>query len=145
MSMEITETEKSDELLERLVSFADRCLTLLQALPRNRIGVANFRDQLSRSATSIAANYAEATAPESRRDFASKISKALKEAKESRTWLFLISKRGFFAEQRMKPILDEINAIIRILGKSVSTARKGIADDARPGTLRSDCTASEKD
>ena len=91
MPREKTATEKSDELLERLVSFADRCMTLLQALPRNRIGVANFRDQLTRSSTAIAANYAEATAPESRRDFASKMSKALKEAKESRLWLFLIS------------------------------------------------------
>ena len=116
------------------MSFADRCMTLLQALPRNRIGVANFRDQLTRSSTAIAANYAEATAPESRRDFASKMSKALKEAKESRLWLFLISKRGFFAEERMQPILDEVNAIIRILGKGVSTTRKGIVEEDASAT-----------
>ena len=138
MPREKTATEKSDELLERLVSFADRCMTLLQALPRNRIGVANFRDQLTRSSTAIAANYAEATAPESRRDFASKMSKALKEAKESRLWLFLwlflISKRGFFAEERMQPILDEVNAIIRILGKGVSTTRKGIVEEDASAT-----------
>ena len=134
MPREKTATEKSDELLERLVSFADRCMTLLLALPRNRIGVANFRDQLTRSSTAIAANYAEATAPESRRDFASKMSKALKEAKESRLWLFLISKRGFFAEERMQPILDEVNAIIRILGKGVSTTRKGIVEEDASAT-----------
>lgn len=134
MPREKTATEKSDELLERLVSFADRCMTLLQALPRNRIGVANSRDQLTRSSTAIAANYAEATAPESRRDFASKMSKALKEAKESRLWLFLISKRGFFAEERMQPILDEVNAIIRILGKGVSTTRKGIVEEDASAT-----------
>ena len=119
--------ERSDALGERLATFADRCLTLLQALPRNRVGVTNFRDQLSRSATSVAANYAEATAPESRRDFASKVSKALKEAKESRMWLFVIAKRGYFPEARMKPILNEANDIVRILGKSVSTARRRIA------------------
>ena len=87
-----------------------------------------------RSSTAIAANYAEATAPESRRDFASKMSKALKEAKESRLWLFLISKRGFFAEERMQPILDEVNAIIRILGKGVSTTRKGIVEEDASAT-----------
>ena len=125
---EQTQAEASDALGERLASFADRCLTLLQALPRNRVGVANFRDQLSRSATSVAANYAEATAPESRKDFASKMSRALKEAKESRMWLFIISKRGYFAEARMRPLLKEANAIIRILGKSVSTARRRIAE-----------------
>ena len=56
------------------------------------------------------------------------MSKALKEAKESRMWLFIISKRGYFAETRMRPILEEANAIVRILGKSVSTARRGIAE-----------------
>ena len=71
-----------------------------------------------------------ATASESKRDFASKMSKALKEAKESRTWLFLISKRGYFAESRLRPLLDEINAIIRIIGAGVSTTRKHIADEA---------------
>ena len=56
------------------------------------------------------------------------MSKALKEAKESRMWLFIISKRGYFAEARMRPILEEANAIVRILGKGVSTARRGIAE-----------------
>ena len=123
-----TPAERSDALGVRLATFADRCLTLLQALPRNRVGAANSRDQLSRSATSVAANYAEASAPESRKDFASKMSKALKEAKESRMWLFVISKRGYFAEARMRPILKEANEIVRILGKGVSTARRGIAE-----------------
>ena len=78
------------------------------------------------------ATIAEATAPESKRDFASKMSKALKEAKESRTWLFLISKRGYFAESRLQPLLKEINEIIRILGAGVSTTRKRIVAETRP-------------
>ena len=130
-----SDAERSEALGERLASFAGRCLALLEALPRGRVGVANFRDQLSRSATAVAANYAEACAPESRRDFASKMAKALKEAKESRTWLFMISQRGFFSEERTKPLLDEANAIARILGKGVSTTRRRIAtgcDDTNP-------------
>ena len=99
-----SDAERAERLGERLASFAGRCLDLLEALPRGRVGVANFRDQLARSATSVAANYAEACAPESRRDFASRMAKALKEAKESRMWLFLISRRGFFAEGRTKPL-----------------------------------------
>jgi len=127
--------ERSMALEERLAAFAARCLNMLEALPRGGVGVANFRDQLARSATGVAANYAEACAPESRRDFASKMAKALKEAKESRTWLFIISRRGFFAETRMKPLLDEANAIIRILGKSVSTTRSRLngAKEELPG------------
>jgi len=123
-----SDAERAERLGERLASFAGRCLDLLEALPRGRVGVANFRDQLARSATSVAANYAEACAPESRRDFASRMAKALKEAKESRMWLFLISRRGFFAEGRTKPLLDEANAIVRILGKGVSTTRRRMAE-----------------
>ena len=77
------------------------------------------------------ATLAEATAPESRRDFASKMAKALKEAKVSRTWLFLISKRGYFAESRLQPLLKEVNEIIRILGAGVSTTRKRIDTETR--------------
>ena len=133
------DAERSDVLAERLASFAGRCLTLLEALPRGRIGVANFRDQLSRSATSVAANYAEACAPESRRDFACKMAKALKEAKESRMWLFVISRSGFFSTERMKPLMDEANAIVRILGKGVSTTRRRIAvDDADANLMNKD-------
>jgi len=50
-------------------------------------------------------------------------------------WLFVISRRGFFAESRMKPLLDEVNSIIRILGKSVSTTRSRLneqKEDAHP-------------
>jgi len=137
MSSETENAERAETLGERLASFAARCLNMLEALPRSGIGVANFRDQLARSATSVAANYAEACAPESRRDFASKMAKALKEAKESRMWLFIISQRGFFAESRMKPLLEEVNSIIRILGKSVSTTRSRLneqKEDAHPET-----------
>ena len=44
------------------------------------------------------------------------------------------SERGFFAEERMQPILDEVNAIIRILGKGVSTTRKGIVEEDASAT-----------
>ena len=60
---------------------------------------------------------------------ASKMAKALKEAKESRMWLFMISQRRFFSEECTKPLLDEANAIVRILGKGVSTTRRRIANE----------------
>lgn len=120
-------SERADEFLMELVEFSSRCLEMLDTLPRDRAGVANFRDQLSRSSTSIAANYTEATAAESRRDFAAKIAVALKEAKESRTWLFIIEKRGFCPSSTMKPLLNEVNSFIRRLNASVTTARRRIS------------------
>ena len=48
------------ELEDRIVRFAARCVKVCAALPVKAIGSASFADQLFRSSTSIAANYAEA-------------------------------------------------------------------------------------
>ena len=46
------------DLEDRIVCFAARCVKVCSALPVKAIGSASFADQLFRSATSIAANYA---------------------------------------------------------------------------------------
>lgn len=77
------------ELLEkRMLRFAvDVIRTLEQqpALPRSTI------DQLTRSATSIGANYAEACNAVSKLNFRNKIYTAKKEAAETRFWIDLCS------------------------------------------------------
>lgn len=122
-------SERARALEERLAQFAADCLILLDAIPRGRAGASNFRDQLARSSTAIAANYAEACASESRRDFASKVSLALKEAMETRAWLRILLRGGFFGVSEIGPLSDEVNSIVRILGKSVSTARERIGKE----------------
>ena len=58
------------DLEERVAGFAARAISVCEALPP-KMGSAHLRDQLFRSATSVAANYAEASIPESRKDFGS--------------------------------------------------------------------------
>jgi len=50
------------ELEDRIVKFAARCIKVCGALPLKKIGGNSLSDQVFRSATSVAANYAEATA-----------------------------------------------------------------------------------
>ena len=116
-------------LERRVADFAARCLDVCEALPRGRVGVANFKDQLSRSATAVAANYAEASVPASRRDFASKLSIALKELVESRMWLYIISKREYVKPALLVPLAEEADELVRIFNASISTARKRLSDD----------------
>ena len=52
---------RNAELEDRITKFAARSVKVCEALPVKRIGSANFSDQLFRSSTSVAANYAEAT------------------------------------------------------------------------------------
>lgn len=74
--------EYAIDLRQRLFNFAVDSIRFLMTLPpRKEFDV--FRYQLSKSATSMGANYEEAQGAFSPKDFAAKISICLKEAKES--------------------------------------------------------------
>lgn len=78
--------------------------------------------QLLRSGTSIGANVEEAQQAQSRRDFAAKCSIALKEAYESHYWMRLMRDSCYISKERAKPILENIEEIIRLLVAIVKTA-----------------------
>ena len=79
--------------------------------------------QLIRSGTSIGANISEAQQAESKRDFASKMSIALKEAMESRYWLRLLKGLESITEDEAAGMLESADELIRILTKIVRTTR----------------------
>ena len=67
------------------------------------------------AATSAAANLEEAKAAYSRRDFAAKNSISLKEMRESRYWLRLISRCELAPTADVQPLLDEANELTAML------------------------------
>ena len=86
-----------------------------------------------RAATSVAANYAEASVPEFRKDFAHKMSIALKELVESRMWIRIISLRRYLSTDVTASLLAETDELIKIFHASISTARKALSSEkARP-------------
>ncbi len=113
---------KPEELEDRLLDFAARVGKVVDALPNTRLG-RHVASQLVRSGTSPAPNYAEACAAESKRDFIHKLGIALKELRESRTWIKLILKADLLPESRMSPLLDETHQLCNIIGKSIVTAK----------------------
>ena len=119
---------RNAELEDRVTKFAARCVKVCEALPVKRIGSANFSDQLFRSSTSVAANYAEATQAESRKDFVHKLKIALKELTESRTWLKIIAEAGYVGKSLLAALIGESDELMRILSSSVITARRGLAE-----------------
>jgi four helix bundle protein len=79
----------------------------------------NMANQLFRSGTSIGANVTEAQGAESKNDFKHKCKVAYKEAGETEYWLKLCKYAETYPfEQDM---LDEIQIILRILGKIITT------------------------
>ena len=94
------------DLEMRVAQFAARTIAVCEALPK-RVGSDHLRDQLFRSSTSVAANYAEACVPESRKDFAHKINIALKELVESRMWLRIIAMKQYVEPRTLQKLLAE--------------------------------------
>ena len=111
------------ELEDRIVKFASRCIKVCVALPIKRIGSSSLADQIFRSATSIAANYAEASESESRKDFIHKIKIAMKELSETRVWLKIIGESEYIEKQKLQLLISESIELTRILSASIITAR----------------------
>src|SRR4029078_4524636 len=111
-----------DELSESLWNFAARIGKVVDALPDTRLG-RHVAGQLVRCGTAPGPNYDEGCAAESRADFAHKLSIALKELKETRGWVRFISIAELLSEKRMGGRLDECEQSIKIIAKSVVTAK----------------------
>ncbi|MDQ7779520.1 MAG: four helix bundle protein [Planctomycetota bacterium] len=111
-------------LAERLLDFAVRVTRLVGALVKTEAGK-HVAGQLLRSGTSPGANYEEACGAESRRDFCHKLGIVVKELKETRYWLRLVHRVPLVkAPDRMTPLMDEVEQLVAIFAKSVSTARR---------------------
>ena|SRR5713101_7914955 len=112
------------DLEERLIQFAVRILGVVEALPSTKVGN-HVGNQLVRSGTSSAPNYAEAQSAESRNDFIHKMKVSLKELRESRVWLLIIQKKPLIRPARkLDPLLIETNELISIFVASIATAQR---------------------
>jgi four helix bundle protein len=116
-------TTNKINLSERLLDFGARVVKLTEELP-NTLAGKRIGDQLLRSGTSVGANYQEAQAAESKRDFLHKLQLALKELRESNYWLKLLSKAEIIRRERLTVIQDESEQLKAILSKAVITAKK---------------------
>jgi len=82
--------DKDNIVLNKSFDFALEIIELYKMLKSKNEFV--ISKQLLRSGTSIGANVEEATASQSKKDFATKMSIASKEARETRYWLRLLIK-----------------------------------------------------
>ena len=113
-------------LEDRIVRFAARCIKVCATLPKSAVGSMSLADQLFRSSTSIAANYAEACEAESARDFVHKLKIAMKELSETRMWLKLIGEAGYVENAKLADLVCESKEFSRIFSASVTTTKRKI-------------------
>ena len=114
---------KKFDLEERLINFSIVIMEIVNSVQRTTNGV-QLAKQLSRSGTSVALHYGEAQGGESRRDFIHKMRIVLKELRETRICLTLISRTGLSAKmQKLELAKKENMELILIFVKSIETAR----------------------
>lgn len=79
--------------------------------------------QLLRAGTSIGSNVTESQQAQSKPDFVSKISIALKEASETKYWIKLLGATEYLSENQTKSILDDCVEIEKILVTILKSAK----------------------
>jgi len=114
---------KENLVLEKSFDFALSVIVLYKKL----LAVNEFvlSKQLLRSATSIGANVHEAQAGISKKDFASKMSIASKEAREAYYWLKLLDKSQLI-ELDYSQYIKDIEELIKLLTSIVKTTQKNL-------------------
>ncbi len=83
----------------------------------------HISNQLLRSGTSAGANYEEARAAESRKDFIHKMQVSLKEMRESYYWLAVTIEASPVKSPELTNLLEESRQLRAILSKAVATAK----------------------
>ena len=106
---------KSRDIKERTIRFSVNIVQLCQLMSEKPGVMRTLAGQLLHAGTSIGANVEEAQAGQSRADFVSKYSIALKEARETMYWLKLIRECDNGVDNVCKTLLSEVDEISRII------------------------------
>jgi len=122
--MEVNPNKQNSDFKTRTYLWTLSLVKLIEKMPKSVFGEVVSK-QVLRSGTSIIANYIEAKAASSRKDFTNFFNHALKSANESKVWLALI--RDTTNSQKIKDqskiLLVELHEIAKILGASLLKLR----------------------
>jgi four helix bundle protein len=113
--------EFASELEQRTLQFAVRIIRLSSHLPNTAEGRV-VKNQMTKSGTSIGANYREANRARSRADFKNKIAICETEASETQYWLEVIRETDWLRWEELKSDYSECSELLAIF-TSIGNAR----------------------
>ena len=113
-------------LVEKTIDFSIRMANCYKYLQDNKNEYIMSK-QMFRSGTSIGANVHEGVQGQSKADFVSKLSIALKEASETSYWLIVLHRSNYIDERLYASIKKDLDEIIRILIATIKTTKKNMA------------------
>ena len=113
---------KESVIQEKSMEFSIRIIKLCRYLNEEKKEYI-LTKQLLRCGTSIGANAREGKYEQSREDFISKMSIALKEAAEAEYWIELMLRTGYLTKEEHKSIEKDISEISKILTAIVKSGK----------------------
>ena len=118
--------EIENNIYELARDFAIRIVNMYKYLVENNKEYIMSK-KLFRSGTSIGANVFEGKNAQSRPDFASKMSIALKEATESAYWIDLLHETKYITDSEFLSVSQDCSRIIAVLTKIVKSSKQSIS------------------
>ncbi len=110
------------EFKARIYHFILRLVKFIDKLPKDTSSQI-FARQILRSGTSIGANYIEAQASSSKKDFINFFHHSLKSANETKFWLAILRDTGKSDRNEAEELIKELIEIANILGASIITLK----------------------
>ncbi|MDE5874168.1 MAG: four helix bundle protein [Muribaculaceae bacterium] len=119
-----------DGVLQKSRAFALRIINMYRYLIAEHKEYVMSR-QLLRSGTSIGANVTEAQDAQSGWDFVSKLQIALKEARETSYWIYLLYESDFIDSKMNLSITRDLNVIISLLVAIIKSRKQNLEKEKK--------------
>ena len=117
-------------IVEKSERFADRITKMYRYLSEKRSGDKDMLKQIVRSGTSVGANVSEAQYAQTKADFLTKMTIALKEANETRFWLKRLYSYGSLSDKEYESIIKD-SEVISILTIITKTTKENLKNDGK--------------
>ena len=116
-------------IVDKTEQFADRIARMYRYLSEKRQDDKDMLKQIVRSGTSVGANVSEGQFAQSKADFLTKMTIALKEANETRYWLKRLYAFGSLSEKEFTSIVNDCEDIISILTIITRTTKENLKNE----------------
>lgn len=114
---------QKNNLVKRTAKFGENIIDFVKTIEKSEVN-RPLISQLVRAGTSIGANYMEADAAESKKDFEHKMSISRKEAKETMHWLRMIARANQNKQQECRSLWKESQELVFIFSSIIDKTKK---------------------
>ena len=123
MNQSSNSESKEYNLEERTAKFGEDIIVFIKNIKRDDVN-RNIISQLARAVTSVRANYYEANAASSKKDFRNKIYICKKETNETKYWLRILAKHHPELKEEIRIFWQEAHELHLIFQKTTNTLDK---------------------